>query len=182
MRAFIAVDFEASDRLLGLLKALSSSEARLRVVRPENLHITLKFLGNVDEGMVPSIVDIMKRSAEGVPPFTVILRGSGAFPSLKSPRVLWIGVEDGDPLVTLAHRLAARLEDLGFPGEKRRFSLHLTVARVKASRGKGELAQLMGDYADETFGEQRVEDMRLKRSELRPSGPLYSDVARVPLE
>jgi 2'-5' RNA ligase len=175
------VEFEASERLLALLKALRASRARLRVVKPENLHITLKFLGNVDEGLVPSIVDVMEQCAKTVPAFTVTLRGSGAFPRLRAPRVLWVGVEDGEPMVTLAQLLEAGLEGMGFPKERRRFSPHLTVARVKDRGERAELMRLMEDHRQEVFGEQRVEDIRLKRSELRPDGAVYTDLARVPL-
>jgi 2'-5' RNA ligase len=175
------VDFEASEKLVGLLRALSQSGARLRVVEPEKIHITLKFLGNVDEGVVPSIVEVMRRSVEGIESFRVHLRGSGAFPSLRAPRVLWVGVQDGEPLITLAQRLEKGLSDLGFPREKRRFTPHITVARVKGPGRRERLARIMEGYREEIFGEQLVEDIRLKRSQLRPEGAVYTELARVPL-
>ncbi|MEE9237056.1 MAG: RNA 2',3'-cyclic phosphodiesterase [Thermoplasmata archaeon] len=182
MRAFIAVDFEPSDVLRGLLGALNSSRARLRVVGAENLHITLRFLGTVEESLVPSIVDVMRRSAKGIRPSLLTLIGTGAFPSLRAPRVLWVGVKGGDALVTLARGLEEGLQELGFPRERRRFSPHLTVARVKGTQGGDRIARVMEEYREESFGEQRVEDIRLKRSELTPSGPIYHEVAKVALE
>ncbi len=181
MRAFIAVDFSAGDALLRLLRDLGSARARLRVVAPENLHITLKFLGNVDEGRIPSIVEVLERATLGLPPSLLSLHGTGAFPSLKAPRVLWVGVEGGDALVTIARRLEEGLHDLGFPRERRRFSPHLTVARVKGPQGRDEVARVMLDYRETNFGRQRVDEIRLKRSELTPSGPIYTDLAQVAL-
>lgn len=181
MRAFIAVDFEATESLRGLLRELRSVQARVRVVPSENLHITLKFLGEVEEGLVPSIVHAMEESAKMGAPATVVLRGTGAFPSFRAPRVLWVGIAGGEVMVQVAEKLEERLRDLGFPREKRPFSPHLTVARVKGPKGKEELAGVMESHGDEVFGEQRVGEILLKRSELTPQGALYSDVASVPL-
>ncbi len=181
MRAFIAVEVRPSDALLGLLKALKSSEARLRVVAPENLHLTLKFLGEVGEDVTTPIVEVLRQSTEGVKPFTMSFQGTGAFPSLKGPRVLWVGVRGGDPLVAIARSLEGGLEGLGFPRERRMFSPHLTVARVKGPQGRESLARLMEGYQEEHFGEQRVEEVLLKRSELKPSGAVYSNIAKVSL-
>ncbi len=182
IRAFIAVDFEAGARLQRLLRDLASTKARLRVIPPENLHITLKFLGNTEEGRVDAILEALKESVDGVASFTLTLTGTGAFPSLRSPRVLWVGVKGGGPLITVATRLEDRLQGLGFPKERRRFSPHLTVARVKGSRGKDELIGLVEGQRDTDFGIQRVEAVKLKRSELRPTGAVYSEVARVTLD
>ncbi len=175
------MDFQPSDSLLRLLRDLETAEARLRVVAPENLHITLKFLGNVDEGLVPSIVEVIERSCDGVHPSVLDLRGTGAFPSLRAPRVLWVGVEGGEGLVAVARGLEEGLQRLGFERERRRFSPHLTVARVKRPKGKAELVRLMESYHNQEFGEQRVDEILLKRSELTPSGPIYSTLAKVVL-
>lgn len=181
IRAFIAVDFEASQELRGLIGELRSSRARLRVVAPENLHITLKFLGETEEGMVEPIVDVLEASVDGVPPFTLTLRGTGAFPSMRAPRVLWVGIYDGEPLVRVAQRLEQGLGSLGFPRERRRFSPHLTLARVKGPQGRDDAVRLIEKQRDAEFGAQRVEAVKLKRSELRPTGAVYSDVAIVAL-
>lgn len=175
------MDFEPTKRILDLLGALRQSRAKLKVVEPHKLHVTLKFLGNVDEEMVPSIADVMRRASEGIESFTVTLRGSGAFPSLRAPRVLWVGVEDDEHLITLARRLEEGLANLGFPREKRRFSPHITVARVKGPAGREELARLMEAHREEVFGKQRVEDIRLKRSQLSPEGAVYTELASVSL-
>lgn len=153
----------------------------LRVVPAENLHLTLKFLGDVEEGIVPSLMEAVERAAEGVPPATLTLRGTGAFPNLRRPRVVWVGVEDGESLVTVARRLEEGLEPMGFARERRRFSPHLTVARVKGGRGREAVVRVAQEYEEEGFGEQRVDAIRLKRSELTPRGAIYHDLGSVTL-
>lgn len=181
MRAFVAVDVEATARVRDLLQALRQSEAHLRVVPPENLHLTLKFLGEVEEGRTGAVTDVLEAAARGLAPFTMVLRGTGAFPRLTAPRVLWIGVEGADSLVAFAQRLEDGLAALGFPQGRRPFAPHLTVARVKGTRGRRALVDLLGAHRDDPFGEQRVEALRLKRSELRPTGAVHQDVAAVSL-
>lgn len=182
MRAFIAVDVDATNRIRGLLGELQALPARLRVVPPGNLHLTLKFLGEVDEGRVPAVVGALEAAVEGTEPFSLVLKGTGAFPRERSPRVLWIGVEGAEPLEGVARRLDPLLEDLGFPREKRPFSAHLTVARVKEGKGRETIRHLLAAHRETAFGEERVDAVRVKRSELRPTGAVYSDVATVPLD
>ncbi|MFQ6012080.1 MAG: RNA 2',3'-cyclic phosphodiesterase [Thermoplasmata archaeon] len=181
MRAFIAVDIESTPGMIRFLDALRGTRARVRVVSPENLHLTLKFLGETDDGLVASLREALAEAVKGEEPFTLTLHGTGAFPSRRNPRVLWIGVQGGDPLVRIATRLEGGLQGLGFPRERRRFAPHLTVGRVKGRADREELTELLEAHRDEAFGTQRVEELRLKRSELRPSGARYHDVLRVPL-
>lgn len=181
IRAFIAVDFQPTPSLHRLLAGLRALQAPLRVVRPENLHITLKFLGDVEEGLAPSVAEVMEEAAEGVSPFAVTLQGTGAFPHLGRPRVLWVGIKGGEPLVSMAQRLEERLEGMGFARERRGFSPHLTVARVKGGRGREEIVRVAEGHREEVFGEQRVETLRLKRSDLTPQGARYHDLATASL-
>ena len=181
MRAFLAVDIEATRAIVRLLDALRGTRARVRVISPENLHITLKFLGETEDGLVPFIRDALAAAVEGEAPFSLVLRGSGAFPNPDRPRVLWIGTAGGDPLVRIAKRLERALQELGFARERRRFTPHLTVGRVKGSKDVGELTELLAAHREETYGTQRVEMLRLKRSELGPTGAVYHEVLRVPL-
>lgn len=181
LRAFVAVDFPPGEALRRLLQGLRATPARLRVVPPENLHITLKFLGDTEEAQVSELVAELHRAAEGLPPFTVTLQGTGTFPRRGAPRVVWVGLGGGDPLMALAGRVETRLEALGFPRDRRQFSPHLTVARVKGAEHRGELLALLESFRETAFGQHRVEAVRLKRSELRPTGAVYHDVAVIPL-
>jgi 2'-5' RNA ligase len=180
-RAFIAVEAKSSPRLEEFSKAVKGSGAMLKMVDLGHIHITLKFLGDTDEALIPEIESIMKSAATGIPPFTMTVKGSGAFPNLKRISVVWAGLEGAEPLGTVAARLEHGLEPLGFPPEKRKFSPHVTVARVKGGRNIRELAEIVKDWEMGEFGQVPVDRIILKKSVLTPQGPVYSDVAVVGL-
>lgn len=115
-RAFISADIAPNEKLVSLLRQLAMSRADLKVVRPELLHVTLKFMGDTEESMVDQIEELIKGCAKGVLPFTVRLRGMGAFPSMSNIRVVWVGMEDAQPLGQIANRLDDSLKALGFEG------------------------------------------------------------------
>ncbi len=164
-----------------LLRELSETGAPLKLVRGELVHLTLKFLGDTQEVLVPRIVTAMHHAVEGIPPFSVRLVGTGAFPSLRRMNVLWVGMEGGEPLRDIARRLEEGIEPLGFPRENREFSPHITVARVKSGQGLDAVRKLLESRAKHSFGEARVDSVRLKKSILTPQGPEYFTVEEVPL-
>ncbi len=173
MRLFVAVDI--SDELRERIAPVLSQAAKipgLKAVERENLHITLLFLGEVAERRVAAIEEELSKVA--FEPFTIRLRGVGAFPSPASPRVVWVGVDDAGELRKLADDVYAKLRKLGFKRDKE-FSAHVTVARVK--RRNEDVKRLIESFANEDFGEMVVESFSLKRSILRPQGPIYKDVA-----
>ncbi|UCF08789.1 MAG: RNA 2',3'-cyclic phosphodiesterase [Thermoplasmata archaeon] len=178
-RAFIAVDVDAPTRLADLKRGLGESGASLKLVDLENIHLTLKFLGDTDEGLVENIAEIMKSSIEGVEPFTMELAGTGVFPNPNYMKVIWVGLVNADPLVAVAKTLDNEISKLGFKREKRGFHPHITVARVKGPRKKNQLQQILKDYRDEVFGTQRVDCIKLKKSVLSREGPTYSTVEEV---
>lgn len=180
-RAFVSVDIEPCEALASLLEALRRSGGDLKVVRPENLHVTLKFLGDTDESLVHDIVDRLRATVEDVPPFTLSLRGMGAFPSLTSIKVVWVGMDDGARLGMMAERLEESLSEMGFRRERRGFRPHLTVARARSGRGMGAVGDMVTANAAAEFGEYRVDHLVLKKSVLTPKGPIYSDIEKVPL-
>jgi len=180
-RAFVSVDLPRLDRLEPLMAELAASRAPLKPVRLDQVHLTLKFLGDTEEALVPRIVEAMRASVTGIPPFSIRLVGAGAFPNLRRMNVLWVGIEGGQPLIEIARRLEAGVEPLGYPREGRDFSPHATIARVK---GRGELDGARGvlqAHATDPYGEVSVDRIRLKRSVLAPAGPTYSTVEEVPL-
>lgn len=180
-RGFIAADIEPEDRLKEVLAELRRSGADLKVVRPELLHVTLKFLGDTDEGLVDEIASAVEDSVAGIGPFDVRLVGMGAFPSLSNIRVVWVGMEDSGKLSTIAQRLDESLGALGFKKDKRGFRPHLTVARARSSSRMGAVQAIIGERAASTLGTHRVGSIRLKKSVLGPHGPTYSDVREVHL-
>ncbi|OGS51342.1 MAG: 2'-5' RNA ligase [Euryarchaeota archaeon RBG_16_68_12] len=160
---------------------LRASGAPLKLVQLEQVHLTLKFLGDTEEALVPRIVDAMRRSVAGVAPFTVRVAGTGAFPDLRRIRVLWVGLEGGEPLVGIARRLESETEPLGYPREGRDFSPHVTLARVKGGGNLDRARQVLEAHANDAYGEFPVDRIRLKKSVLTPQGPIYSTVEEVPL-
>jgi 2'-5' RNA ligase len=180
-RAFISVDLPELDAIKALAEELRRTGAALKLVDPARIHLTLKFLGPTEESLVPKIVEVMRQSVAGVRPFTVRLVGTGAFPNLNRINVLWVGMEGADPLVEIARRLEAGTETLGYPKEGRDFSPHVTIARVKDRRGLDAVRRVLEAHARDAFGQVLVDRIRLKKSILTPTGPVYSTVEEVPL-
>ena len=154
---------------------LRSTHADVRWVSPEKIHLTLKFFGNIEELRIDPIFKSIEEPIRDALPFSVRVRGAGAFPSLKNPRVVWMGLADGkEMLISLQKQIEARLEKIGFEPEDRPFQPHLTLGRMKSSRGKEELSRRMEKYTEEEFGDCQVERVVLFKSDLRPSGPIYT--------
>ncbi|RLE48578.1 MAG: RNA 2',3'-cyclic phosphodiesterase [Candidatus Methanomethylicota archaeon] len=179
-RAFLAIDVEKPEvveKLIGIQQALAESKADLKLVEKENFHITLQFLGDISDAMVEEVYKVMKNvKAE---PFTLNLKGVGVFPSLNSPRVIWIGAEKGASKVEeIYHQLEVGLKKLGFRPDKE-FTPHLTIARVKTGRNRDALAKIVSKLSEIEIGEIQVEGIRLKKSVLTSSGPIYSTLREV---
>ena len=118
-RAFIAVDVGPLPRLLELSDMLGATKADLKLVEPENIHITLKFLGDTDEGLVDQIEESMAACSEGIAPFEISLENIGAFPNLNYMRVVWVGIEGAEPLEQMASCLNTAMKQLKFKSDKR---------------------------------------------------------------
>ncbi len=181
-RAFISADLPTIPSLEALTRDLREASRDLKVVAVDHLHLTLKFLGDTEEGLVPEIVSAMREASAGIGPFTIRVRGTGGFPNLDRPSVLWVGIEGGDPLGRMAASLDADVAALGFERERRPWSPHVTVARVRGRRDLDRALAVVRAHADEVFAEVRIEDLRLKKSVLRPQGPEYTTVESVRLE
>jgi 2'-5' RNA ligase len=181
-RAFISVDVGEVLDTTGLRSSLEMANARMKLVEPRNLHMTLKFLGDIDEAIVDDIAGIMANAVEGTRPFTVSFKGVGAFPKPHYIRVIWIGIErDGaDQLAGISKKIDTDLNSaLRMKKEKKGFSPHLTVARVKSVRDKKGLADILESYRDTEFGQLEVTSIRLKKSVLSGQGPTYSTVKEI---
>ena len=181
-RGFIAADLPTTDRLEPLVRELRTSGAPLKLVATGQLHATLKFLGDTEEGFVDDIVEAIRAACRGVPPFSLSLRGTGAFPSLSRMNVVWVGLEGAEPLGRIAALLDTGLEPLGFRRENRAWAPHATLARVKGGRNLERVRQILEAHASDALGDHRVDAVRLKRSTLTPSGAVYEDLRVVPLE
>ena len=172
MRLFVAVDVDemVRERVKPALEKFVELSG-IKAVEPENLHITLLFLGEVNEGRVGEIEDSL--SSIEFEPFKIAFHGMGAFPNPKSPRVVWIGVKENGELTKLANAVYGKLRRLGFKRDKD-FSAHLTIARVKRKNPK--VVELIKEHSSDSFGEMEVKNFKLKQSILKPQGPVYKDL------
>jgi len=178
-RAFISVDLESYPKLEEFWERLKKSDAPLKLVALENIHMTLKFLGDTDESLVDDIEKLMITSIQNIEPFDVKIKGTGAFPNLNYMKVVWVGLEGVDPLISISRTLDRELGKLGFKREKRGFRPHVTVARVKGPKNKNILAGIISEYENVSFGVKKVDGIRLKKSVLSREGPTYSTVKDV---
>jgi 2'-5' RNA ligase len=178
-RAFVAVDVQSGPELRDAIEQLKTYGRALKPVHPDNVHITLKFLGDTDEGVVPQLEKVMRSAVDGIAPFQVRLVSTGVFPNVRSPRVVWVGLDGAEPMGRIASLLEEGCEPLGFRKEKRGFSPHLTLARVREGE-QVDLSSFLQQTQAKHFGSFQVNGMRLKKSVLTPSGPIYSDVLDVP--
>lgn len=179
MRLFVAVDLPATvkDELGRVIERARPSMPDAKWVPRDNLHLTLSFLGEVAEERVDGIVEALRGAAGSLRPFTASLAGSGAFPTKRRARVLWIGLEsDQDQLPALANAVAGALEPLGFPREARAWTAHLTLARL---RTPGDVSGVLPIPVEPNTID--VTAVTLFRSRLARPAPRYEPVARVPL-
>jgi 2'-5' RNA ligase len=181
IRAFIAVDIGARPELVEIESALDNIGADLKMVEPENIHITLKFLGDTDEGIIDDIIGIIQDCTTETEPFNLELKGTGAFPNLNYIKVLWIGLENYEPLVPLTKKLNARLVELGFKADGRAFKPHVTLARVKTRKKKNRIKELLINNQSTSFGILPVTAIQLKKSVLDSKGPTYYTLAEITL-
>lgn len=181
-RLFVALPLPATVKaeLNALVHVLKRVAPGVRWVRPEHMHVTLRFLGDVDDTQSPGLVESLRGITE-LSPFTFHLAGVGAFPDRKRPRVVWTGVESGrDGMEALAAHVEKSVVAAGLPPEDRPFSPHLTLGRVK---DPGDFTALWQTVGEVPFSGQSVQvaDVRLIWSTLTPAGPVYRDVESFPL-
>lgn len=181
-RSFIAVEVPTLEPLAEVQAQLARCGADLKVVEGKHTHVTLKFLGDTPVSFVDRIEGGIRNACKGIQPFDMNVRGTGAFPSNANPRVVWAGLEHAEPLAVIARRLEDEMHKLAFPRERRDFTPHITLARVRSPRGADRLAGVLGEHSMEEFGAVRVDKVHLVRSDLSPKGPHYSNMKSVPLE
>ncbi len=168
------IDDAAVRNKLAKAQALTvQTGADVKLVETENIHVTMRFLGDVTQDTVERVFDEMKKIQ--FVPFNIQLKGVGVFPSLSYPRVVWVGITEGtNELRSIYDQLEMRLRGLGFAPDDHGFSPHLTIARVRSGRNKAQLAEFVKQNAGLDFGTIGAECLRLKRSVLSPKGPTYS--------
>lgn len=181
MRAFVAIELPES-----LRQALAREQSRFRAVcpdarwtRPEGIHLTLKFLGEISDAQV----DEVKKALQGIgrfEKFTVRAQGFGFFPDARRPRIFWAGLDAPPEIGRLAAQVEGAMAPLGFPPEDRAFRPHLTLARFKIPRPQPRLQALLAEQDDPLLGSFEVSEFFLWESKLSPRGAEYRKVAQFP--
>lgn len=170
----IPVSEELRLKVSSFQKELSRLPAGFKMVEPENLHFTLKFFGEIDEGRIEKVKEILAKTDLGKK-FPVRISGLGAFPNTDHINVFWLGLEDGRKLKLLQEKIDSALSGL-FPKEKD-FVSHLTITRVKFVKDKKLVKDFLEEHKKDDFGEMMVDKIVLYRSELGKEGPVYTELA-----
>ena len=185
LRTFIAVDLtrEIRDRCLGLMETLAEAAPAVKWVEEDNLHVTLVFLGEVDDRDLIDVCRAVQAVCATIKPFALEIAGVECFGDPRRPRTIWVGVEEGkEQLVTLHDALEqAMLELRCYRREERRFTPHVTLGRVKGDEPSEDLPQALLRQRDWRGGECTISEVRVLSSELRKEGPIYSVLSRAKL-
>jgi 2'-5' RNA ligase len=188
IRCFVAIELPENlklelAKLQSQLKA--ASRASVKWVDTKGIHLTLKFLGNVEAKRIPTIVEAVAQASQGIAPFHLGVAGTGVFPGPKQPRVVWVGLRrDVQTIVRLQERLEAALVPLGFASEPRSFTPHITLGRVRPEGQaieKQNLAQAVISAQFEATTPLEVKGVSLIKSQLTPSGAIYTRLDEVKL-
>ncbi len=184
MRLFIAIELpeDIKQAIAKVQEQLRSSGASANWTRPEGIHLTLKFLGEVPDAKVQEIMAAISGAAQGTGKLDLKVAGAGAFPNVKAPRVLWLGLSgDLEKLTVLQAAVEDAMERAGFEREERKFSPHLTLARVKFLKPRDNWAAMIGGIRNADLGGFTADRVSLMKSELRRDGAVYAEVGRVEL-
>ncbi len=182
MRCFIAINAN-SDKLVSLTEELKNIDRGVKSVSHGNLHITLKFLGEISEEQIKNIKTVMEESVKSLKSFTYFIKGTGTLPSKSYIRVIYTDVADGkEKLIEIHSILENELVKLGFEKDKRIFTPHITLARVKSSGARKHILDFIEKHEKEELGRINVTKISLMRSTLKPSGPVYEPIEEIELE
>ncbi|MDD2654765.1 MAG: RNA 2',3'-cyclic phosphodiesterase [Candidatus Omnitrophica bacterium] len=185
IRTFIAIelDKQTQESLAKIQNELKASGSDVKWVEPKNIHLTLKFLGDIETDLIPKIKNMLEDLSKNHNKFSAAIKELGAFPNARSPRVIWVGIEAGkENSVSIANDLDNNLSKLGIPKEERDFVPHLTLGRVKRPINRFKLSELINknkDISDLNFVADRI---TLFKSTLTPKGPIYEAMVEVNLK
>ncbi len=183
-RSFIAIDANEKVRnsLRPIQNRLEETGADLKLVSQENIHMTLKFLGDVFESRIDLINDAINE-AISLDSFEINIEGLGVFPKPSYIRVIWAGVSKGsEKLGKIRQKLDSKLAELDFSPEDEDFTPHFTIARVKSGKAKDKLNSIINEKSEETWGTIEVDKIELKKSELTSEGPIYTTIGETGLD
>jgi 2'-5' RNA ligase len=183
MRTFIAVELppEVKRKIEEVQSPLKRTDTYVAWVKPGNVHLTLKFLGEVEEERIEDVFQGTETALKGSKAFNLSLKGLGCFPNLRRPRVVWLGVDKGkDGLAFMQRQIEEELSELKFPKEQRPFSAHLTIGRVKSPKNIEKLISLIETTNFQTE-EVVVDEVVVMKSQLHPQGAIYTPLKKIKL-
>lgn len=177
IRAFLAMDIDddLKPKINNVIKQFKSIDAKIKYVELNNLHLTLKFFGDIDTNGLNLLEDAIERVVSDFRPFSIKIKGCGAFPNTNRIRVIWLGIDEDEIIKDLHDRLDKEFVKLGFDAD-RKFSTHLTIGRMKSPKNKNQVKSTIEEIEDIEIGEMEVNRISLKKSTLTPQGPIYEDL------
>jgi 2'-5' RNA ligase len=183
VRSFIAIAITEiiKERIVELIQRLVKYHADIKWVKPENLHLTLKFLGDTPEILLPKIHESLAKTITSFEPFYIRIYGTGVFPNKKYPKVIWIGLEHSSMLKTLAKEIELSMTTFGYQKERKGFNPHLTVGRVRSQKGIIDIMKDLENSQNADFGSLGVNSVDLMKSVLNPKGAEYTCLFRIPI-
>lgn len=177
LRAFLAIDIDEDlkAKIYKIVRQFGQIDANIKYVEMENLHLTLKFFGDIDTEGIEVLSSKISSVVSNFDKFNVKIKGCGAFPNKNRIKVIWLGL-DGDEIVKKLHdELDKEFVKLGFDKDKK-FSTHLTIGRMRSGKNKDKVKSKIQDFAEVEIGEMAVDKIILKKSTLTPQGPIYEDL------
>jgi 2'-5' RNA ligase len=177
MRTFIAIELDKTikDTLSALIQKLDKGGRNIRWVKPQGMHLTLKFLGEVSEDKITEVKSVLGSIAKDYSRFPLSLKGTGTFPpAARVPRVVWIGIEKNEFLQNIHARVENELQNIRFPKEKNKYHPHLTLGRVKGPQNIETVMETLNQYKEAEFGGMTVNKITLFQSTLKPTGAEYT--------
>jgi RNA 2',3'-cyclic 3'-phosphodiesterase len=179
IRCFVAINLDERLKrdLYHATEELRDMQCDVKWIPMENVHITLKFLGDTPEEFIPKIGERLAAVSGTHTPFSMKLHGAGVFPDRRRPRVVWIDILDSDELTKLQKKVEESLVFIGFKEDNRPFTPHLTIGRVRSPKGNASLVRMVETLKENDFGIIKVEKISLMKSDLKPSAAQYTSVA-----
>ena len=184
MRIFIAVELpsDVKNQIARMQAELKKVPAQVSWTKAENVHLTLKFLGEIEEKQLQPVTQAARAGCKGIKKFKISLKGVGGFPNLRQPRVIWIGTQNGaEELISLQAKIDTELDKAGFPKEEKKFRPHFTLGRVRVPKNIEKLAQALGSTEFQT-ADFDILHLNVMKSQLSPGGSIYTVLERIDLE
>jgi 2'-5' RNA ligase len=177
VRAFLAIDLDddLKPKINKIIKEFKLIDTKIKYVELANLHLTLKFFGDIDTNGLNLLEDAISNVVADFEPFNIKIKGCGAFPNNNHIKVIWVGIDEDSIIRKIHDQLDKEFVRLGFDKD-RKFSTHLTIGRMKSAKNKNKVKSTIEEFSEVEIGEMEVEKISLKKSTLTPAGPIYEDI------